>query len=128
PLIAPPNLQNDRFVFLNFFPDSIDGTIRAVAYRLTARQLVGLEPHPGDVVYESLSARALSKIGDEDDVPRDLAGHMIRFTTPDAYEPHPLYEVFDPKLWHANYADGAFFKDKIVMVRPSAQASHAAAL
>ena len=123
-LIAPPQLQDDRIGFVNFFPDSIDGKIRAAAYRLTARQLVGLEPHPGDVVYESLSARALSKIGHEDDVPRDLAGHMIRFTTPDAFEPHPLYEVFDPKLWHANYADGAFFKDKIVMVGPSAQVSH----
>ena len=123
-LIAPPQLQDDRVGFVNFFPDSIDGKIRAVAYRLTARQLVGLEPHPGDEVYESLSARALSKIGHEDDVPRDLAGHMIRFTTPDAFEPHPLYEVFDPKLWHANYADGAFFKDKIVMVGPSAQVSH----
>jgi len=123
-LIAPPQLQDDRVGFVNFFPDSIDGKIRAAAYRLTARQLVGLEPHPGDEVYESLSARALSKIGHEDDVPRDLAGHMIRFTTPDAFEPHPLYEVFDPKLWHANYADGAFFKDKIVMVGPSAQVSH----
>ena len=123
-LIAPPQLQDDRIGFVNFFPDSIDGKIRAAAYRLTARQLVGLEPHPGDEVYESLSARALSKIGHEDDVPRDLAGHMIRFTTPDAFEPHPLYEVFDPKLWHANYADGAFFKDKIVMVGPSAQVSH----
>src|SRR5206468_1181817 len=45
-------------------------------------------------------------------------------TTPDAFEPRPLYEVFDPKLWHANYADGAFFKDKIVMVGPSAQVLH----
>jgi len=123
-LIAPPQLQDDRIGFVNFFPDSIDGKIRAAAYRLTARQLVGLEPHPGDEVYESLSARALSKIGRENDVPPDLAGHMIRFSAADAYEPHPLYEVFDPKLWHANYADGTFFKDKIVMVGPSAQVSH----
>ena len=49
---------------------------------------------------------------------------MIRFTAPDAFEARPLYEVFDPKLWHANYADGAFFKDKIVMVGPSAQVLH----
>jgi adenylate cyclase len=123
-LIAPPQLQDDRIGFVNFFPDSIDGKIRAAAYRLTARQLVGLEPHSGDEVYESLSARALSKIGHENDVPRDLRGHMIRFTTPNAFEPRPLYEVFDPKLWHANYADGKFFKDKIVMVGPSAQVSH----
>jgi adenylate cyclase len=123
-LIAPPQLQDDRIGFVNFFPDSIDGKIRAAVYRLTARQLVGHEPHPGDEVYESLSARALSKIGHENDVPRDLRGHMIRFTTPDAFQPHPLYEVFDPKLWHANYADGTFFKDKIVVVGPSAQVSH----
>jgi len=123
-LIAPPQLQDDRIGFVNFFPDSIDGKIRAAAYRLTARQLVGLQPQPGDEVYESLSSRALSKIGHGSDVPRDLRGHMIRFTTPDAFEPRPLYEVFDPKLWHANYADGTFFKDKIVMVGPSAQVSH----
>jgi len=43
---------------------------------------------------------------------------------PDAFEPRPLYEVFDPKLWHANYADGAFFKDKIVLVGASAQVIH----
>ena len=49
---------------------------------------------------------------------------MIRFSAVDAYEPRPLYEVFDPKLWHANYADGAFFKDKIVMVGASAQILH----
>ena len=49
---------------------------------------------------------------------------MIRFTAPDAFAPRPLYEVFDPKSWHANYADGAFFKDKIVMVGPSAQVMH----
>jgi adenylate cyclase len=123
-LIAPPQLQDDRVGFVNFFPDSIDGKIRAVAYRSTARQLVGLQPHPSDEVYESLSARALSKIGHGNDVPLDLRGHMMRFTAPDAFGPRPLYEVFDPKLWHANYADGTFFKDKIVMVGPSAQVSH----
>jgi len=123
-LITPPQLQDDRVGFVNFFPDSIDGKIRAVAYRSTARQLVGLQPHPSDEVYESLSARALSKIGHGSDVPRDFRGHMMRFTAPDAFEPRPLYEVFDPKLWHANYADGTFFKDKIVIVGPSAQVSH----
>jgi len=49
---------------------------------------------------------------------------MIRFTAPDAFEAHRLYEVFDPKLWQANYANGAFFKDKIIMVGPSAQVLH----
>src|SRR6266566_1684338 len=42
----------------------------------------------------------------------------------DTFEPRPLYEVFDPKFWHANYADGSFFKNKIVMVGSSAQVTH----
>ena len=47
----------------------------------------------------------------------------IRFVSArnNAYPPRPLYEVFDPKLWHANYADGAFFKDKVIIVGASAQ-------
>jgi adenylate cyclase len=91
---------------------------------VTNRQLAGLPPEPSEEVYESLSARALAKIGHGSDVPRDFRGYMIRFTAPNAFEPRRLYEVFDPKLWHADYADGAFFKDKIVMVGPSAQVLH----
>ena len=123
-LIPPPQLLDDRVGFVNFWPDAIDGKTRAVTYQVTNRQLAGLPPHPSEEVYESLSARALAKIGHGNDVPRDFRGHMIRFTAPDAFEPRPLYEVFDPKLWHADYADGAFFKDKIVMVGPSAQVLH----
>ena len=123
-LIAPPQLQDGRVGFANFWPDTIDEKVRAVAYHVTNRQLAGLPPHPSQEVYDSLSARALTKIGHASDVPQDFDGHMIRFSAVDAYEPRPLYEVFDPKFWHANYADGAFFKDKIVMVGASAQILH----
>jgi adenylate cyclase len=123
-LIPPPQLLDDRVGFVNFFPDSIDGKTRAVAYRVTNRQLAGLPPDPSEEVYESLSARTLAKIGHGNDVPRDFRGYMIRFTAPDAFESRRLYEIFDPKLWHSNYADGVFFKDKIVMVGPSAQVLH----
>jgi adenylate cyclase len=120
-LIPPPQLLDDRVGFVNFWSDPIDGKIRAVTYRVTDRQLADL---PSEEIYESLSARALAKIGHANDVPQDFRGHMIRFTSPDAFTPRPLYEVFDPKFWHANYADGAFFKDKIVIVGGSAQVMH----
>jgi adenylate cyclase len=123
-LIPPPQLLDDRVGFVNFWGDPIDGKVRAVAYLATDRQLAGLPSHPSEQIYDSLSARALTKIGHGNDVPRDFRGHMIRFTALDAFEPRPLYEVFDSKLWHTNYADGAFFKDKIVMVGPSAQILH----
>jgi adenylate cyclase len=123
-LIPPPQLQDDRVGFANFWADPIDGKVRAVAYRVTNRQLAGLPPHPSQEIYESLSARGLTKIGHASDVPQDFDGYMIRFSAVDAYEPRPLYEVFDPKFWHANYADGAFFKNKMVIVGASAQILH----
>ena len=123
-LIPPPQMQDDRVGFVNFWADPIDEKIRAVNYRVTNRQLMNLPPHPDQEIYESLSARGLQKIGYGNDVPRGFRGYMIRFTEPDAFFPRPLYEVFDPKLWHANYADGAFFKDKVVVVGTSAQVEH----
>jgi adenylate cyclase len=123
-LIPPPQLLDDRVGFVNFWPDPIDGKIRAVAYRLTNRQLADSPSTPDEEIYQSLSARALTKIGLGSDVPPGFRGYMIRFAAPDAFQPRPLYEVFDPKLWRANYADGAFFKNKIVMVGPSAQVLH----
>jgi adenylate cyclase len=123
-LIPPPQLQDDRVGYVNFWPDAIDGKTRAVTYGVTNRQLAGLPPAPGEEIYQSFSARALEKAGHANDVPRDFHGHMVRFAAPSAFEPRPLYEVFDPKLWHANYGDGAFFKGKIVMIGPSAQVLH----
>jgi adenylate cyclase len=123
-LIPPPQLQDDRVGFVNFWTDPIDGKIRAVTYRVTDRQLADLPPDSSEEVYQSLSARGLAKIGHANDVPQDFRGHMIRFTSPDAFAPRPLYEVFDPKLWRANYADGVFFKHKIVIIGSSAQVQH----
>src|SRR5256884_364902 len=97
-LIPPPQLQDDRVGFLNFWPDPIDGKVRAVAYRVTNRELAGLPSDPSEEIYESLSARALTKLGRANDVPGGFHGDMIRFTAQDAFEPRPLYEVFDPKF------------------------------
>jgi adenylate cyclase len=70
------------------------------------------------------SARALEKLSHAQDVPRDLQTHQIRFSAPDVFRPRPPYEVFDSKFWHANYADGDFFKNKVVIVGSSAQVAH----
>jgi adenylate cyclase len=123
-LIPPPQMEDKRVGFVNFWPDPIDDKTRATTYSVTDRELAGSPPQPGDQIYESLAARALTEIGHGNDVPNDFRGHMMRFTAADAFQPRPLYEVFDPKLWHANYADGAFFKNKVVLVGPSAQVWH----
>ena len=122
--LLPSAAADARVGYVNFWPDAIDGKIRAARFTITDRQLAGLAPHPSEEVFQSLSARALEKLGRADAVPRDQRAHVIRFSAIDAYQPLPLYEVFDPKFWHQNYADGSFFKDKIVVVGSSAQVQH----
>ena len=123
-LIPPPQLEDRRVGYVNFFPDALDQRTRAIHYTLTDRQLAGQPPHPSEEVFHSLAARGLEQLGHAADVPRDHAAHLLRFSADDAYRPRPLYEVFDAKLWHANYHDGAFFKDKVVLIGASAQIHH----
>jgi adenylate cyclase len=122
-LIPPPAMEDDRVGYVVFFPDSLDQEIRSVRYTMTYRQLAG-QPPLDEKPYESLSARALEKLGRGADVPRDLRAHLLRFSAADAYAPKPLWEIFEPRQWHTNYGDGAFFKDKVVIVGSSAQVQH----
>ena len=123
-LIPPPALQDDRVGFVIFFSDSLDRKVRSVRYMVSDRLLAGFESQPSQEVYYAMSARMLKKIGHEKDVLWDFQPHQFRFGAYDAYPAQPLYEVFDPKLWHANYADGVFFKDKVVVVGASSQIAH----
>ena len=123
-LIPEPQLQDDRVGYVVFFSDPLDGKVRSVRYMTSDRVLAGQAPHPSQEVFYAMSARMLTKIGHAADVPWDFLPHSFRFAENGAYPPKPLYEVFDPKLWHANYGDGAFFKDKIIVVGASSQVAH----
>jgi len=123
-LIPPPQMQDDRVGCVIIFPDPLDNRIRSVCYRFTDQQLLGNDPLPSEVPYEALSTRALRKLGHAGDIPGDLEGHLLRLGEANAYSPRPLWEVFDPKSWKANYKDGTFFKDKIVVVGASSQIAH----
>ncbi len=123
-LIPPPAILDERVGFVNFFADSLDRKVRSIRYQLTDRLLADLPPHPSQEVYYAMSARMLKKIGHGADVPQDFLPHQLRFGPNGAYPALPLYEMFDAKLWRANYAEGAFFKDKIVLVGASSQVAH----
>ncbi len=123
-LIPPPALLDDRVGYVIFFSDPLDRKVRTVRYTTTDRILAELPPHPSQEVFHAMSARVLAKIGHTADIPLDFLPRQFRFSANNAYPPRPLYEVFDPKFWHANYADGAFFKDKIIIVGASSQVQH----
>jgi adenylate cyclase len=122
-LIPPPQEKDDRVGFVNFWPDATDSKVRAIHFRVSERQLAGQKPFPGDQIFESLSARALAKLG-HGALPAEMRSWPIRFGPAGAYEPLRLYELFLPAAWRANFSDGAFFKDKIVMIGASAQVMH----
>ena len=123
-LIPPPAMADDRVGYVNFWSDEIDGKLRAANFTTSDRQLAGQAPFRGEEVFESFAARGLEKFGHTKDVPRDQRAHLIRFSANDAYGSRPLYEVFDPKLWNANYADGAFFRNKVVLIGAASQIAH----
>jgi len=123
-VVPPPAIQDNRVGFVNFWSDSMDGIVRGIYFTRSERELAGQKSFPDEELFESFSARALEKLGHSAEVRRDRQQHPIRFSDNNAYRPRPLYEVFDPKLWHANYADGAFFKGKVVIIGASAQVMH----
>src|ERR1700736_5128952 len=123
-LIPPPQGQDDRVGFVNFWPDANDQKVRAAAFQITQRQLYGEEPFPEDPVFVSLAGRALAKLGYEKDIPRDFRARAIRFGPDGAYQPINLYEIFFPRMWERNFGNGIFFKDKVIVVGASAQIMH----
>lgn len=122
-LVAAPQAMDDRVGFVNFWRD-FDGLVRHVKFHESDRHLARAPRAPDELIYDSLVARALKELGQPDPAPNNLDSHTIRFGPEDAYPTHPLYELFLPKTWHANYQDGAFFKDKIVIVGAAAQIQH----
>lgn len=123
-LIPPPPTADHRVGYVNFWPDAMDGKVRAANFTTSDRQLAGLAPFRGEEGLESFAARGLEKLDHVKDVPRDQRAHLIRFSANDAYKAHSLYEIFDPKLWRANYRDGAFFKNKVVLIGAASQIAH----
>lgn len=129
PQIAPPTKEligdaaDPRVGFVNMWPD-YDGVTRRFLFRSTLLEMADLEPHPEDKVFESLAARMTGQAGLANLVPTKGRDHLIRF----AYKGDTLRaeqgrsqsvaDIFIPSLWEANYQNGAFFKDKIVLVGP----------
>jgi adenylate cyclase len=122
-LISPPQEKDDRVGFVTYWPD-FDSVVRHVHYQISDRQLAGQAESADEEIFTALAARAAVKLGRADAIPGDQKAYAMRFSPANAYAPVPLYEIFLPKTWHANYGDGGFFKDKVIIVGPSAEIMH----
>jgi adenylate cyclase len=123
PAGASSPVEDDRLGYVNIWPD-FDDTLRRVSYRQTSAQVGDLVP--AEVVLESLDARALRKFGRPDLIPTGFNPRLFRYTAAPGYgyKPCPIGEVLSPKLWEKNHANGKDFKDKIVLIGPTAEIFH----
>jgi len=113
--------------FASFWPEP-DKVVRGAHYRVSdalllgelqlgKRQLRGRKSGHAGERRESLGAAALRKADASARVPD--AG-LIRFCEPGSFPVVPLYSIFVPDMWRSNLRDGAFFRDKIVLLGPTA--------
>ncbi|HVR36537.1 MAG TPA: adenylate/guanylate cyclase domain-containing protein [Methylomirabilota bacterium] len=113
-------VQDDRAAYALFRPD-FDGIIRRVNFRQTGEQAGFVVSR--DVVMHSLAARALQKFGRADLVPDGSDPVRFRYAGY-GYKVHPIGDVLSPGIWEQNYQNGEFFRDKIVLVGPTAEIFH----
>ena len=115
--VLPPALRDrDVLGFDNFWAHP-DGRIRSARFTTTLENQIGPRRPQDETVLRSLAVLAVKKAGfpvpsDEDRNPR----HMRFAGPPRTFSPLPLFEIFVPRYWRANYGSGRFFEGKIVIV------------
>ena len=127
PSLIPDTPHDPRVGYASYVPDFVDEVIRQLSFYTSQEAYNGRRPQPGDVVYPSLVTSALRQLGRADKIPPDGRVRRFRFVDPNhspAYTAHPLWEVFSDETWKRNYQDGAFFKDKMVIVGAFANTLH----
>jgi len=96
------------------FPQDYDQTVRRLNFNFSIPESRERLP--------TLLTQSLKKLGVDDPRLNSAWSYRFRFAGPpqSAFRFRPIYEIFVPSLWEANYDNGVFFRDKIVMVGPAA--------
>lgn len=126
-LIPTPDGKSDpRVGFVAIWPEP-DSVVRRGYYRMTMADVFSkVKGQPVEVgtnqPVESLSARTLRLLGEADKLPASSEFPLIRYTGPPGkgFRQVSLRDLFIPLSWQNNFQNGAFFKDKIVLVGPTA--------
>ncbi len=129
PQLSPPSpsliaeASDPRVGFINIFPDE-DRITRQFKFRTTLTEMAGIESDTGDKVFESLPVRMVRQAGFGALIPDERGLRPIRFAWKGETlrqgmgRSQSVADIFIPSMWEANYQNGAFFKDKIVLVGP----------
>ena len=110
-------VEDPRLGYVNIWPDE-DNTLRRARYSLTGDRLENVLPP--NVVLESLDARVLRAFGRPDLIPSGFELQRFRYTgRPGTFPLARIGDVLLPKMWAANFHNGADFKGKIVFIGPT---------
>ena len=112
PTLIPSTPSRDpRVGYDNFFAD-FDGVVRRAQYRRVISH--GIDRGPEEF---SLAARAAQHLGRADAIPAGSGQHRIKFAGPaGTFPPRSIYEIFAPDYWRQNFANGDFFRGKVVVI------------
>jgi adenylate cyclase len=128
-IISPPEGRpvalDDRVGLVNVWADE-DGVLRRAHFQLQNRQLQDVVSAGPEAVIEPLGTRALRKFGEGARVPRSFQPKRFRYSAPPgaAYALQPIGDVLSQKAWNVNYKNGEFFRDKLVVIGPTANIFH----
>ena len=125
PQLVPPNPKlreavNENWGAVNL-PAWADSKVRSVYASVTASDAMGIERVPHEDAFPSLAAVAARSLGVE---PPKNQQERFRYSLPGSAPVISLFELFLPEIWKRNYADGAFFKDRVVLVGSTAERLH----
>ena len=116
-LIPSTSPLDARVGFVNFWPDPWDGTVREMNYHIRFNEAFGSAALRDDEILSSFSARILQKAGMGKRVPKEDGAKLLRFSN--QFGRVSLYQIFLKATWEAaNFDNGRFFKDKIVVIGP----------
>jgi adenylate cyclase len=119
-LPGKPGALDPRVGYVNIWPDD-DDVFRRARFRATNHELGDAVNAAPSTVVESLDARALEKFGASNKIPAVSGRTPIRFTGPPGTWPViSLADVLTPKIWRSNFAGGAAFRGKLVLIGPMA--------
>lgn len=109
----------DSVGFVNFIPQQHNRKIiRSLRPYATAEVFAG-QQDLGDKPIPALSTAAALALGKEVPVNYDL--RRFAYEKKGFFRAVPFYEIFVPALWKVNHKDGARFKDRVVLIGPTAE-------
>ena len=128
PVLVLPNDEFREAVDGNWgvvnLPVWTDNKVRSVYTSVTASNIMGIASLPQEDAVPSLTTVAARSLGV--DAPNNPKEEPLRFrySLPGTTRVISLFEIFVPDFWKSNYADGAFFKDRVVLVGATAERLH----